>query len=74
LILVALVGLKRALVRGAGACDAGTACRLDLQPTWAGPCFSSGGGAIGSGGGRYFLVTDGVGAAEAICIDIRITR
>lgn len=74
-VLIVLIGLKRALVRDAGGCEPlGVACKVDLQPTWAGPCLGTAGGAVTSEDGRYVLLSGGSPEARATCIDIRIYR
>lgn len=75
LCVLIVVGLHRVFFRTAGVCGVtGTACHLELQPRWAGPCFSSAGGAIASEGGSYMLIADGTVLATATCFDLRFYR
>jgi hypothetical protein len=72
--ILVVVGLQRALFRGTG-CELSTdACHVELEPRWAGFCWSSPGGAIATENGQYVLVGDGLSAAKATCLDLRIYR
>lgn len=70
--LLVIIGLQRVFFRTAGACPLGAPCRVELQSSWRGPCFSSTGGAIALEAGKRFLVADGSVAATATCFDIRV--
>lgn len=54
-------------------CPGNADCLVDLQPTWAGPCFPSNGGAVLKSDGRYYLTGPG-SEAQATCVDWRVWR
>lgn len=55
-------------------CPGGGDCLIELQPTWAGPCFPSNGGAVLKTDGRYYLTAEADAAAGATCLDWRVWR
>ena len=69
LIIFFLMAATKTLLRPQE-CGAGE-CLVQLQPTWAGPCFPSNGGAVLKVDGHYYLTADPQASGGATCVDWR---
>jgi hypothetical protein len=69
-VLFLAVAAAKSLLRSQGCGGAGE-CLVDLQPTWAGPCFPTNGGAVLKTEGRYYLTADAGAPGGATCMDWR---
>jgi hypothetical protein len=74
--LVLFVGLAvfRSLVHHTKCDGERNDCMVDLQPTWAGPCFPTDGAAVLKSDGRYYLTSDSTTVGGAVCVDWRPWR